>query len=64
MVTLCDVGGNLLSDWPPSETFSGDSLRHVVRFPGRDDLDAFAGKPIRLRFDLSDTERYSFAFRS
>ena len=52
-----------LPDWPTSEPFSGDSLRHVVRFPGREDLDALVGKPIRLRFDLSDAELYSFAFR-
>ena len=63
MATLCDADGNRLFNWPPSEAFFGDSLRHLVRFSGRDDLGAFPGKTIRLGFDLSDAELYSFAFR-
>ncbi len=41
----------------------GDSLERVVTWKGRSDLSALAGRPIRLRFALSDADLYALRFR-
>jgi hypothetical protein len=39
-----------------------DSLRHTVRWNGGGDVRGLAGRPIRLRFRLSDADLYAFQF--
>jgi hypothetical protein len=41
----------------------GDDLERVVAFKGGPDLAKLAGKPIRLRFVMSDADLYSIRFR-
>lgn len=45
-----------------SEHF-GDSVEQVVSWKAGSDVSALAGKPVRLRFQLSDADLYSFQFR-
>ena len=45
-----------------SEVF-GDAIQRVVSWKGGADVAALAGKPIRLRFTLSDADLYSFRFQ-
>ena len=54
------IEGYELEDCPPIVC---DSLRHIVRwvYPGGD-LRPLAGRPVRLRFELSDADLYSFQF--
>ncbi len=63
VVEVCDAAGRGLPDWPRSDPFRGDDLRHSVTFAGKTDVSALAGTPISLRFHLADAELYSFAFR-
>lgn len=51
------VAGFSAADCVPVE---GDSTRHRVRWKGADNLGAFAGTPVRLRFLLDAGELYSF----
>lgn len=53
------VPGHTLNDC--DETF-GDSLDRIVTWGGKSDTSAWAGRPIRLRFELRDAELYSFQF--
>ena len=52
-----------LEDFPPSEPLTGDDLRHVVRFAGRTDVSATAGRAMAIWFNMKNAELYSFAFR-
>ncbi len=63
-VELLDAAGRPLGGFPPSEPIGGDSLRHIVVFPGKPDLASLADKSVCLRFHLRDAELYAFAFRS
>ena len=45
------------------EEIYGDDLERVVAFKGGPDLAKLAGKPIRLRFVMSDADLYSIRFR-
>lgn len=64
-VELQDVNGNpipgyALADCPP---IFGDTLRHVVRWQHTGgDLRHLSGRPVRLRFALSDADLYAFQF--
>ena len=40
----------------------GDQVARTVTWGGKDDLGAFAGRPVRLRFALRDADLYSFRF--
>lgn len=40
--------------------FQGDATRAQLRWKGADNLAALAGKPVRLRFSLSDGQLYAF----
>ncbi|NNE90691.1 MAG: hypothetical protein HKN23_03510 [Verrucomicrobiales bacterium] len=55
------VPGFGLDDCP--EIF-GDSVDRPVVWKGSPDLSALAGKSVRLKFELSDADLYSFQFRS
>ena len=51
------------ADVPPSEPLTGDGLRHFVRFAGRPDVSATAGRAMAVRFNRQNAELYNFAFR-
>jgi len=55
--TITDDAGGEYRSYP----IFGDSLDRKVAFEGLD-LGALSGKPVRLRFDMSDARVYSFKF--
>jgi hypothetical protein len=52
--------GFTLADMPP---LYGDELDAVVRWKSGDDVSSLAGKPVRLRFVLSDADLFALRFR-
>ena len=54
------IDGFALSD--SSEVF-GDDLQRTVTWKRGSDVSSLAGKPVRLRFTLSDADLYSFQFQ-
>jgi len=54
------VAGYTLADCPE---IYGDSLSRTVAWQGDGDLSELAGKPIRLRFTLSDADVYAIQFK-
>jgi hypothetical protein len=62
-VELLDAAAVPLKDFPLSKPITGDSLQHVVEFPGVTDLKSLSGQPICLRFHLQDAQLFAFAFR-
>ncbi|MBI4622033.1 MAG: hypothetical protein HY736_02290 [Verrucomicrobia bacterium] len=52
--------GFALEDCPP---IFGDTLDRAVGWTGGGDVSALAGKPIRLRFELKDSDLFSFQFK-
>jgi hypothetical protein len=48
-----------LEDCPP---IIGDTIEHSVQWEGKPNLAAIAGKPVRLRFVMSECDLYSFRF--
>jgi len=60
VVELLDASGSVIAVAAPVE---GDSLRHVVAWTDGTQVGKLAGKPIALRFHLTDASLYSFAFR-
>ncbi len=63
-VELQDADGNpipgfTLDDCP---TIIGDSIEHVVTWREGADVSEFAGRPVRLRFELRDADIYSYQF--
>ena len=45
------------------DVFTGDSVRHVVTWRGNSNVARIAGKPVVLRFGLTNAKLYSFACR-
>ena len=58
-VTVCDEKGNELEGYKSIKIF-GDSTSRKVRF--EKDLKFLENKPVRLKFELRDTNLYSFKF--
>jgi hypothetical protein len=58
-IELQDETGKVLAE---SESMYGDELEHVVEWKGGGAIAPHAGKPVRLRFVLKDTDVYAFAF--
>ena len=58
-VTVCDENGNELDGYKSIKIF-GDSVDRKVRF--EKDLKLLENTPVRLRFELHDTDLYSFKF--
>ena len=53
------IAGRTFDD---SDPISGDALKHTVTWNGESDLSAWAGKPIRLRFQLRRSRMHAFQF--
>lgn len=63
-IELQDVHGNPLDGFALedcSELF-GDTIERTVEWKDENDLSAWEGKPVRLRFELRDADVYSFRF--
>ena len=54
------IEGFTLAD--ADETF-GDTLARAATWKGKSDVGSLAGKPVRLRFVMSDADLYSFRFK-
>ena len=57
-ITITDADGNSISS---GELF-GDSVERIVDFDG--DLAAFSGKPVTIRFEMTECDLYSMQFKS
>lgn len=64
-VELSDESGRPLEGYGAAdmEPLYGDELEGVVRWRNGEDVSAFAGKPVRVRFILNDADIYSFQFK-
>lgn len=54
------IPGRSLEDCPE---IIGDQIERAVSWKGGGDVSAFAGRPVRLRFELRDADLYSLRFR-
>ena len=52
--------GHTLAD---ADEIFGDTLARPVTWKGNPDVGPLAGKPVRLRFVMSDADLYSLRFR-
>ena len=61
---LLDPAGNALPGFALADCTSvhGDGLELPVTFTGGGRLEQWSGKPVRLRFQLTDASLYSFRF--
>jgi hypothetical protein len=64
-VELQDESGRPLDAFKleQSKPLIGDSIEHPVRWIGGNDVSALAGKPVRLRFVMSDADLFSLRFQ-
>ena len=61
-IAVLDEKGTPLHGYDSGEIF-GDSIARTVRWSGKPDVAALAGKTVRLRFILRDADLFSFQFR-
>lgn len=63
-VELQDIDGKALAGFGSEdcEPIWGDHIVREVKWKGATDLKAHAGKPVRLRFEMSDADLYSIRF--
>ncbi len=63
-VELQDAGGMPFSGYAldDCDPILGDSIEYVATWRGQSDLSRFAGRPVRLRFALQDSDLYSLQF--
>jgi len=63
-VELQDESGAPLSGFTVAACapITGDAVEHVVTWNGATNVSQFAGRPVRLRFELQDAEMYSIRF--
>ena len=61
-VDVLDKDGNVLDGYSALECrpVSADSTIQMIKWKGKKDLAAFAGKPVRFRFHLTNGELYAF----
>jgi hypothetical protein len=45
------------------EPIYGDHIARVVKWKGAPDLGALAGRPVKLRFEMSDADLFSLRFQ-
>ena len=62
-VEILDAAGHRMDGFEPSEPFRGDHLRQPITWRGSKSVAGLRGKPISLKFNLKNSELYSFAFR-
>ncbi|WP_236973690.1 hypothetical protein [Membranihabitans maritimus] len=64
-VEILDNDGNIISGFTKEECdwVVGNSVRHLVNWNSKEDLEDLNGQPIRLRFLMRDCELYSFQFK-
>jgi len=64
LVELQDLHGKAIPGFTldDCEPIYGDHIGRAVKWEGRRDVSALAGKPIRLRFEMSDADLYSLTF--
>jgi len=53
------IPGHTLDD---CDTVNGNYIRYTVSWRGNDDLSAWTGRPVRLRFHMRTTKLYAFQF--
>ena len=60
-VELQDAEGKALPGFALAdcEPIWGDHIARIVKWKGGDDVSAHAGKPVRLRFEMSDADLFS-----
>ncbi len=63
-VGLCDEQGKPYPgfDLTDCDRLDGDAVARTVSWKSQDDLSAFAGKPVRLRFEMSRCQLWSLQF--
>lgn len=63
-VEIQDAEGNPLPGYTQSEAdeIFGDTIQRVVTWKGNPDVSPLSGKPVRLRFIMSDADLYSWKF--
>ena len=63
-VEIQDGGGRAIKGYglDDCEEIYGDAIRRVVRWKGGEDVSSLAGKPVRLRFVMSDADLFAFQF--
>ena len=64
-VEVLDERGRALAGYGKQECarFTGDAVRHTVKWAGREDVGRLSGRPVRLRCLLERASLYSFQFR-
>lgn len=63
-VEIRDAEGNPINGYSltDNDEIYGDAIEQVVRWQNRSDVSALAGKPVRLRFVLSDADLFALRF--
>jgi len=62
-VRLLDAAGKPIPGYEQSVAITGDSLRHVVTWNGKNAVTSLAGKPVVLKSEMKSAELFAFAFR-
>ena len=64
-VELQDADGNALPGFALAdcEPISGDQISRGVTWKGGSDVSALAGKPVTLRFEMSDADLFAIQFK-
>ncbi len=57
------VSRHLIDRMEDVEEIIGDEIERVVQWKGNPELEAFAGKPVRLRLVMIECDLYSFQFK-
>ena len=65
-VELCDEAGRALPGFEASKCvpFTGDEISWTMKWKGNPDLNAHAGKPVRLRFLLEEADLFAMKFNA
>jgi len=65
LVELQDADGMPMTGFTLADCIpiTADAIEHVVKWKAGSDVSALVGKPVRLRFVMTDADLYSFRFR-
>jgi hypothetical protein len=63
-VGLLDEAGNEIPGFTPQDCdpIQADAMRHTVSWRGSADVSRLAGRPVRLRMELQDSDLFAFQF--